>query len=60
MTDPRELCCHWDRIEMPHGPISIGRCKKCGREREYQNYRFSDYNNKPLDRVPMKIQAETV
>ena len=28
-------CRHWDVIEMPNGPISIGRCKKCGRKREY-------------------------
>ena len=45
---PPELCVHWSRIEYPNGPISIGRCKKCGREREYENHRFPQYNVKPL------------
>ena len=34
---PFELCVHWERIDFPDGPISIGTCKKCGREREYEN-----------------------
>ena len=33
---PPELCVHWWRIAYPNGSISIGRCQKCGREREYQ------------------------
>jgi len=33
---PPELCVHHDVIEYPHGPISIGVCQKCRREREYQ------------------------
>ena len=32
---PPELCRHWDRIQYPEGPVSIGKCERCGREREY-------------------------
>ena len=39
-----EPCRHWDRIESPHGPISKARCKKCGREREYDTSKFYEYN----------------
>ena len=43
---PPELCVHWDKIVRPHGPISIGRCQKCGREREYRTpYNGTIYNN---------------
>jgi hypothetical protein len=44
---------------MPHGPVSIGTCKFCGREREYDTSNFYEYNLKeslnrpsmtPLDR----------
>ena len=41
---PPELCVHWWRIAMPNGPISIGTCKKCGREREYENFKWPNYN----------------
>ena len=27
---------HWV-IETPHGPVSLGRCKLCGKEREFNN-----------------------
>ena len=37
LTLPPELCRHHDVIEFPDGPISIGRCQKCGREKEYEN-----------------------
>ena len=41
-------CVHHFIIASPDGPISIGRCKKCHREREYENYRWPEYNVKPL------------
>ena len=28
--------CHWI-IEPPNGPISSGKCKKCGTEKEFKN-----------------------
>ncbi len=28
---------HWWRIESPGGPVSHGRCKKCGAERDFPN-----------------------
>jgi hypothetical protein len=34
---PPELCVHHDEIEMAKGPVSKGRCKYCGREKEYEN-----------------------
>jgi hypothetical protein len=55
----RTQCKHHDIIEMPHGPVSIGTCKFCGREREYDTSNFYEYNMKeslnrpsmtPLDR----------
>jgi hypothetical protein len=49
----RTQCRHHDIIEMPHGPVSIGTCKFCGREREYKNFRWPDYNNESLNRPSM-------
>lgn len=46
---PPELCVHWWRITRPNGPISIGKCKKCGREKVYQTPYMSGYNSKPLN-----------
>jgi hypothetical protein len=61
VTTEAPPCVHHDKIEMPHGPISIGRCKKCGREREYQNYRFAyDYNNRPIHKTPIPYQQEQI
>ena len=31
------VCTHHWVIETPHGPVSIGRCKLCGEEREFNN-----------------------
>ena len=28
--------CHWV-IEPPNGPVSMGKCKKCGTEKEFKN-----------------------
>jgi len=44
---PPELCVHWERINYPDGPTSIGRCQKgCGWEREYRTpYNGILYNN---------------
>ena len=56
MTAPcATQCVHHDVIEMPHGPVSIGVCIYCGREREYDTSLFYEYNvkeslNSPLDR----------
>lgn len=30
-------CQHRWRIESPRGPMSLGRCKACGEEREFRN-----------------------
>ena len=28
--------CHWV-IEPPNGPVSMGKCKKCGTQKEFKN-----------------------
>ncbi|KKK58143.1 hypothetical protein LCGC14_3047390 [marine sediment metagenome] len=44
---PPELCVHWWRIAMPNGPISIGICEKCHRQREYLTpYDGTNYGNR--------------
>ncbi|KKM80046.1 hypothetical protein LCGC14_1343710 [marine sediment metagenome] len=53
-------CVHHDIIEMPHGPVCIGVCKYCGREKEYENHKFPDYNSRPTKRVPLEDQVEMV
>ena len=30
-------CQHYWIIDVPNGPTSIGRCRKCGTQREFQN-----------------------
>lgn len=35
MTD---VCVHRWRIEEPDGPMSLGKCNKCGEERLFKNY----------------------
>ncbi len=42
-------CVHWERITPPDGPTSIGRCVYCGREKEYQNSKWPDYNKELLN-----------
>lgn len=42
-------CCHHEIIEPPDGPVSIGRCLYCGREKEYQNTNRHEYNAEPLN-----------
>ncbi len=42
-----EPCVHWDKIEMPNGPVAKAKCKKCGREKEYQTTYGYQYSNKP-------------
>ena len=32
------LCQHHWLIESPNGPVSIGVCRLCGAEKEFQNY----------------------
>ncbi|KKL83729.1 hypothetical protein LCGC14_1971880, partial [marine sediment metagenome] len=51
-------CVHHDIIEVPNGPISIGTCKKCGREREYENFKWPDYNIPPAPAI--KEQKELI
>ena len=49
---PPELCVHWDKIVYPHGPISIGVCQKCGREREYKTpYDSPIYGNQRFPKI---------
>jgi hypothetical protein len=57
MTTEAPPCVHHDRIAPPEGPVSIGRCKYCGREKEYANFRWPDYNKEPLNE-PVKVQQE--
>lgn len=38
-------------IEPPDGPTSIGKCKKCGREKVYQTPYQSTYSN-PAQKFP--------
>ncbi len=47
-------CRHWERIEMPDGPVCIGKCKKCGRVKAYLTTKYTDYNNEPLN-APIKV-----
>ena len=42
-------CRHWERIEMPDGPVCIGKCLKCGRVKAYLTTKYPDYNNEPLN-----------
>jgi len=45
-VDGSKSCIHWDIIESPHGTVSIGRCKKCGREKEYRTpFQFSNFES---------------
>ena len=48
---PPELCVHWWRIQCPNGPTSIGKCQKCGREKEYSTPYMSTYGN-PQQKFP--------
>lgn len=49
MTIEAPLCRHHEIIEPPDGPTSVGRCIYCGHEKEYQNHKWPDYNNEPLN-----------
>ena len=60
MTTEAPLCVHWDKISMPNGPISKSRCKYCGREKEYLNHKFPDYNSKPMKKPAIEDQQEMV
>lgn len=35
---PNAICVHHWIIGIPEGPVSQGRCKKCGEGREFNNY----------------------
>ena len=46
---------------MPHGPVSIGVCQLCGREREYDTSLFYEYNVKEsLKKTPVQYQQERI
>tara|TARA_B100001146_G_C15835496_1_gene286892 strand:+ start:269 stop:532 length:264 start_codon:yes stop_codon:yes gene_type:complete len=49
--------CHWI-IEPPNGPTSIGKCKKCGTEREFRNsFEYNTWHGeKPLDKNKQKVK----
>ena len=54
-------CVHHDVIATPHGPVSIGTCQKCGREREYDTSLFYEYNVKEsLQKTPVNFQQERI
>ena len=57
---PPELCRHHDIIAIPNGPISIGTCKKCHRKREYENFKWPDYNSKPMKKPAIEDQQEMI
>ncbi|MBM31472.1 MAG: hypothetical protein CL764_01295 [Chloroflexi bacterium] len=42
--------CHWV-IEPPNGPTSLGKCKKCGKEKEFRNsFEYNTWHGeKPVD-----------
>jgi len=46
-----DSCVHHDMIEPPDGPTSIGRCRKCGRQKVYQTPYQSTYGN-PQQKFP--------
>ena len=56
---PPELCAHWDIIAIPNGPISKSRCKKCGREKEYENFK-APAPSRPTKRPPVKDQITLI
>ena len=33
-------------VETPNGPLSLGRCKKCGAERVYKNWLYEENFNR--------------
>lgn len=41
---------HW-RIEEPNGPISMGHCQDCGKEREFKNYPEGDADRNTLSEL---------
>lgn len=44
--ETQAVCTHHWVIEPPEGPISRGVCKKCGEEKEFNNYfTFSTWEN---------------
>ena len=51
--------CHWV-IEPPNGPTSIGKCKKCGTEREFRNsFEYNTWHGeKPLDNKNKQKEKE--
>ncbi len=52
---PPELCCHHDIIEVPNGPISIGTRKKCHRKKQYENFKWPDYNIPPAPKEQKEL-----
>ena len=45
-----KTCVHHWLIEAPEGPVSKGICKKCGEEKEFQNYfPYSSWDNAQTD-----------
>ena len=53
-------CVHHDIIDPPKGPVSKARCKYCGREKEYANFKYDDYNSRPTKRTPIEDQQEMI
>ena len=53
-------CRHHDVIEMPSGPVSIGRCKYCGREKEYGTTKWGEYNSRPMKKPAVEDQQEMI
>ncbi|KKK47998.1 hypothetical protein LCGC14_3149580, partial [marine sediment metagenome] len=39
---------HWD-IEEAHGPVALGTCRFCGKEKEFETSYGNYYNGVPLN-----------
>ena len=47
-------CIHHWRISIPRGPVSKGRCKKCGERKMFKNYADWELNLGNWATMPMK------
>jgi len=43
-----QTCTHHWLLPTPDGPTCIGRCKKCGEEREFSNSLPNDFRTTPI------------
>ena len=53
----KRTCNHYWIIEIPKGPTSRGKCKFCGKEKEFDNlgpdsWRYGDMSGLPATNIP--------